>query len=261
LGGRPRCRHDPRPLRMGGGRIRVGSVGSLPACSRCVPKTRRKGPLTISRVGLKPVVAGHAESWLRLATEGPRRSQASPRSMQRSAAERLRCVQGEMGDATPKIELNALLGHPTVRDRNMRHQDACSEQRKRLDEILQSPRQSARYTGQRRHSVIARTCPPTWPRCRFAACPASAICTNPRTMLRASTLSSNVIASLRARADYLFHTRWATQREQHRSDHSDMIAVVGKATDLNVFSALPLDPFSGAGLRELSHPSQHFLFG
>jgi hypothetical protein len=40
-----------------------------------------------------------------------------------------------------------------------------------------------------------------------------------------------------------------------------MIAVIGKATDLDVFSALPLDPFSGAGLRELSHPSQHFLFG
>jgi hypothetical protein len=40
-----------------------------------------------------------------------------------------------------------------------------------------------------------------------------------------------------------------------------MIAVVGKATDLNVFSALPLYPLSGAGLRELSHPPQHFLFG
>jgi len=40
---------------------------------------------------------------------------------------------------------------------NMRYQDGCSKQRKRLDEILQRPRQPARYPGQCRHSLIART--------------------------------------------------------------------------------------------------------
>ncbi len=45
-------------------------------------------------------------------------------------------VQGEIDNATPKIELNTPLGHPTVRGRNMRYQDGCSKQRKRLDEIL-----------------------------------------------------------------------------------------------------------------------------
>ena len=45
LGGRPRRRHDPRSLRMGGGRIRVGRVGNLPFRSRRVSRTRRKGPL------------------------------------------------------------------------------------------------------------------------------------------------------------------------------------------------------------------------
>ena len=30
------------------------------------------------------------------------------------------CVQGEIGDTTPKIELNTPLSHPTVRARNMR---------------------------------------------------------------------------------------------------------------------------------------------
>jgi hypothetical protein len=59
----------------------------------------------------------------------------------------------------------------------------------------------------------------------------------------------------------LSHTRRLTQRKQHRSDHGNMIAVVGKSTDLNVFSALPLDALSGVGLRQLSHPFQYFLFG
>jgi hypothetical protein len=40
-----------------------------------------------------------------------------------------------------------------------------------------------------------------------------------------------------------------------------MIRVVGKTTNTNVFSAPPLDLASGASLRRLSHPSQHFLFG
>jgi hypothetical protein len=42
-----------------------------------------------------------------------------------------------MGDATEEIQLHAPLGHPTVYGRTMGDQDACSEQRKRLDEILQ----------------------------------------------------------------------------------------------------------------------------
>jgi hypothetical protein len=60
---------------------------------------------------------------------------------------------------------------------------------------------------------------------------------------------------------YSLHTRRLTQREQHRSYHSNMIGVVAKTTNSNVFSALPFDPASGVGLRQLSHPSQHFLFG
>src|SRR5215831_8727845 len=44
------------------------------------------------------------------------------------------CVQGEIGDATPKIEMNTPLGHPTVTARNMRYQNACCKQGKRLDE-------------------------------------------------------------------------------------------------------------------------------
>src|SRR5262249_3712441 len=47
-----------------------------------------------------------------------------------------RCVHGEIGDATPKIDLNTPLGHPTVLARNMRYQNACCKQGKRLDEIL-----------------------------------------------------------------------------------------------------------------------------
>src|SRR5262245_59237468 len=67
------------------------------------------------------------------------------------------CVQGKIGDATPKIELNTQFGHPTVCGCSMRCQDGRGEQRKRLDKILQRPPQSARYSGQRRHSLIART--------------------------------------------------------------------------------------------------------
>src|SRR6516162_9008055 len=40
-----------------------------------------------------------------------------------------------------------------------------------------------------------------------------------------------------------------------------MIGVVGKTTNSNVFSALPVDLASGPSLRRFSHPSQHFLFG
>src|SRR6266478_5429473 len=97
------------------------------------------------------------ESWFRPATEGPRRFRASRCSIQGSAAEKPCSVQGEIDNATPKIELNTPLGHPTVRGRNMRYQDGCSEQRKRLNEILQRPRQSSRHSGQRRPSLIART--------------------------------------------------------------------------------------------------------
>src|SRR5262245_30038631 len=32
-----------------------------------------------------------------------------------------RCIQGKISDATPKIELDTPLGHPTVRGRNMRY--------------------------------------------------------------------------------------------------------------------------------------------
>jgi hypothetical protein len=39
-----------------------------------------------------------------------------------------RCVQGEMGDARPRIEVNTPLGHPTVCGRNMRCQDGCCGQ-------------------------------------------------------------------------------------------------------------------------------------
>jgi hypothetical protein len=58
---------------------------------------------------------------------------------------------------------------------------------------------------------------------------------------------------------YSLHPRRLIQREQHRSYHSNMIGVVAKTTNSNVFSALPFDP--GNGLRQLSHPSQHFVFG
>jgi hypothetical protein len=50
-----------------------------------------------------------------------------------------------MGDTSPKVELNTPLGHSTVRGRDMHYQDGCSEQKKRLDEILQRPLQSARH--------------------------------------------------------------------------------------------------------------------
>src|SRR5262249_26097882 len=66
-------------------------------------------------------------------------------------------IQGEIDDATPKIQLPPPLGHPIVRGRNMRYQDGCSKQWKRFGEILQCPRQSARHSGQRWHSLIART--------------------------------------------------------------------------------------------------------
>src|SRR5262249_17965311 len=48
LGGRPRRRHDPRSLRVGGGRVRVDRIGNFPFRSRRVPRTRRKGPVTIT---------------------------------------------------------------------------------------------------------------------------------------------------------------------------------------------------------------------
>src|SRR5262249_61918584 len=67
---------------------------------------------------------------------------------------------GEIGDATQKVELNTPLGHPTVPPCNMRYQDACSKQGKRLAEILQRPPQSARHAGQRRHGLITRACRP-----------------------------------------------------------------------------------------------------
>jgi hypothetical protein len=44
-------------------------------------------------------------------------------------------------------ELNTPLGHPTVRGRDIRYQDGCGKQRKRLDEILQRPRQASRHAG------------------------------------------------------------------------------------------------------------------
>jgi hypothetical protein len=50
-----------------------------------------------------------------------------------------RCVQGEIDNTSPKIELSTPLGHPTVCGSNMRCQDGCSKQRKRLDEIVQRP--------------------------------------------------------------------------------------------------------------------------
>src|SRR5215831_2468249 len=59
----------------------------------------------------------------------------------------------------------------------------------------------------------------------------------------------------------LIDTRRLTEREQHRSYHGNMIGIVGKTANRNVFSALPLDPDSGFSLRQLSHPCQHFLFG
>src|SRR5215510_2875947 len=55
-------------------------------------------------------------------------------------------VQGEIGDAAPKIKLNAPLRHPTVPRRDMRDQHACSKQGERLDEILQRSRQAARHS-------------------------------------------------------------------------------------------------------------------
>lgn len=48
LDGRPCCGHDPRSFRMGGGRIRVGRVGTLPFRSRRVSRACRKGPLVIT---------------------------------------------------------------------------------------------------------------------------------------------------------------------------------------------------------------------
>ena len=60
---------------------------------------------------------------------------------------------------------------------------------------------------------------------------------------------------------YLFHTRRLAQREQHCSYHSNMIGVIGKTTNRNVLSALPLDRASWVSSRQLLHPSQHFLFG
>ena len=45
LGGRPRRRPDPRSLRMGGGRLRVGGLGTFPFRARRVPRARRKGTL------------------------------------------------------------------------------------------------------------------------------------------------------------------------------------------------------------------------
>src|SRR5262249_30682103 len=71
-----------------------------------------------------------------------------------------RRVQGEIGNAAPKIELNTPLGHPTVRACQMCCQDACCKQGNRLDEILERPCQTARHAGQRRHSLITRACRP-----------------------------------------------------------------------------------------------------
>jgi len=59
----------------------------------------------------------------------------------------------------------------------------------------------------------------------------------------------------------LIDTRRLTEREQHRSYHGNVIGIVGKTANRNVFSALPLDPASGFSLRQLSHPCRHFLFG
>src|SRR5215467_16292964 len=59
----------------------------------------------------------------------------------------------------------------------------------------------------------------------------------------------------------LIDTRRLTEREQHRSYHGNVIGIVGKTANRNVFSALPLDPASGFSLRQLSHPCQYFLFG
>src|SRR5215510_12538562 len=50
-----------------------------------------------------------------------------------------RCVQGEIDNTSPKIELSTPLGHPAVCGSHMRCEDCCSEQRKRLDEIVQCP--------------------------------------------------------------------------------------------------------------------------
>ena len=46
--GRPRRRHDPRSLRMGGGRLRVGRAGDLPFRPRRIPRARRTGAMTIA---------------------------------------------------------------------------------------------------------------------------------------------------------------------------------------------------------------------
>ena len=48
LGGRSRCRPGPRPLRMGGDRLRVGCIGSFPLGSRRVPRARRNGSMTVA---------------------------------------------------------------------------------------------------------------------------------------------------------------------------------------------------------------------
>src|SRR5262245_39057128 len=67
------------------------------------------------------------------------------------------CVQGEIDDTRPEIELSTPLGHPTVCGSNIRREDGCSEQRERLDEIAQRAVSSARHSGQLRHRLVPGT--------------------------------------------------------------------------------------------------------
>src|SRR5262245_26606506 len=71
-----------------------------------------------------------------------------------------RCIEGDIGDPSPKIELNTPFGHPTVYASKMSSEDGGGEQRKCLGEIVRRPPQSAGDSSQPRRGLVPRTCRP-----------------------------------------------------------------------------------------------------
>ena len=124
-------------------------VGMRDEDTRGHPKPSSDSPAPDRRAG--PVLASAGQyppcKWLdqrQKDQDDPERSDVPNKGAQQKNA---RCVQGEISDATPKIELNAQFRQPTVCGCNMCCQDGRSKQRKRLDEILQRPLQPARHSG------------------------------------------------------------------------------------------------------------------
>ena len=67
------------------------------------------------------------------------------------------CVENDISNARPKIQVDPPLRHPTVACYNMSDQHGCGEKRKSLDEVLQRALQPTGHPAERGKGFVPGT--------------------------------------------------------------------------------------------------------